>query len=324
MTTWARVMARTKARRISKPQPEHSVMLFEATNANNVIDLAAALTAVNRKQYHQTKNYKPLAYHFRAQCLTLGSDSDPVVFSAAPNTWTTRNAVMMLGNMYRKHLSNNNITRSMLGKYGKEIRMGFGTGFGYSHGSGTDGFSGSASLASSGSGQVLFPVQWTGSEVFANYTNTDGTAVTKYTANDLTLVSIPEAAADGEPETVVFALTGTSDHDANDFAVIDEYLKSRRNISDHEEIDATLPDDTSLMLRIGSTADEHFDDVVDALEETGDQRPYDIASADTDLPVGMLASAGDYTSGVAPLGLLKVSGNSDSKYFITVTAITEM
>jgi hypothetical protein len=317
-------MARRKARRISKPQPEHSVMLFQATNANNVIDLAAALTAVNRKQYHQTKNYAPLAYHFRAQCLTLGSDSDPIVFSSAPNTWTTRNAVVMLGKMYRKHLSNNNITRSMLGKYGKELRLGFGTGFGYSHGTSGDGFTASANLASSGSGQVLFPTQWTGSEVFADYTNTDGVAVTKYTANELTKVSIPEAEADGEPETVVFSLTGTSDHDNNDFAVIDEYLKSRRNMHDHEEISATLPDDTSLMLRMGSTADEHFDEVVDALEETGDQRPYDIASADTDLPVGILTATGDYCSGIAPLGLLKVSGNSDSKYLITVSAITEM
>lgn len=299
-------------------------MHFAATNANNVIDLSAALTAVNRKQYHQTKNFKALAYHFRAQCLTLGSDTSPVVISAAPNTWTTRNAVNMLGAMYRKQLANNNITRRMLGKYGREIRMGFGTGFGYVHGSGSDGFAGSATLASSGSGQVLFPTQWTGAEVFANYTNTDGTAVTKYSANDLTLVSVPEAAADAEPETVVFCLTGTSDHDANDFAVIDEYLKSRRNAGDHEEIDATLPDDTSLMLRIGSTADEHLDDVIDALEETGDQRPYDIASADTDLPVGFLAAVGDYCSGVAPCGLLKVSGNADSKYFITVTAITEM
>ena len=82
-------MARKRSRG-SKPQPEQNVMYMVAGDAAQYIDLAASLTAVNRKQYHQTKNLKPLLYHWRAQCVTLGSDTDPIFFETAANTWTTR------------------------------------------------------------------------------------------------------------------------------------------------------------------------------------------------------------------------------------------
>lgn len=314
-----------KRRSAKKLQPEQNQLYFVGdANDDRALDLAAALTAINRKQYHQTKGYKPLLYHWRAQCISLGDSSTPIVFGTAANTWTTRNAVTMLGAMYRKQLRGNNITKSMLGRYGRELRLALKTGEGYTHGAGADGF-GPATLDVSGGNSVMVPVQVDGStSSFADYTNSDGTTVGYGGSNTLTTIAIPETTADGEPETVVCSLVGTSDHDANDFAVVPEYLASRRNRHDHDEADHSLPEDTSLMLRIGSTADEHLDDVIEATEDIGVTRPYNEAGANALYPQGILAAVGDYASGVAPLGLLKVDGCTNAKFLFTVTAITEM
>ena len=299
-------------------------MYFEASDADQIVDCAAALTALNRKQYHMTRKLKPLAYHVRAQCVTTGGDADPIFFSTAPNTWTTRNALVMFGAHYRKQLISNGLRINQLPTYGRELRYSISTGFGYSHGAGADGYSGSATLDASGAGKVLQPLDFEGAETFADYTNTDGTTVSFEAANDLTLVSIPEMTADGEPETVQPSLIGTSSHDDNNMAVIPEYLASRRNAHDHVEVDHDLPQDDSLLLRMSAVANEHFDDIVDAVEETGDRRPYNESGANTLLIQGMLGAVGDYCSFVAPCGLIRVKGNADSKYLLTVTAITEM
>lgn len=314
-----------RARRMSKSQPEQNTLYFVGdANDDRVIDSAAALTAINRKQYHQTKSYKPLLYHWRAQCISLGDSSTPVIFSTAPNTWTTRNAVTKLGAMYHKQLKGNNITKSMLGRYGRELRFALKTGEGYTHASGADGFQ-VATMDISGGNSVLTPVQEDGStSAFADYTNSDGATVSYGGSNTLTTISIPEATAAGEPETVVCSLVGTSNHGENDFAVIPEYLASRRNLDDHDEADHSLPEDTSLMLRIGSTADEHLDDVIEATEVIGVTRPYNEAGANALYPQGVLAAVGDYASGVAPLGLIQVDGCTNAKFLFTVTAITEM
>ena len=249
----------------------------------------------------------------------MDSGVTPIKFSTAPNTWTTRNAVTMLGAMYSQQLSKNNIRRSQLPTYGREMRLALNTAAGYTHGAGSDGFAGSATLASN-----LQPVNNGGTEFFADYTGSDGTTISYETANDLSLFSIPEATADGEPETVVPALIGTTNHDDNDLAVISEYLKSRRNQHDETEVDLDLPSDDSLLIRLGSSADEHLDDVIDAIEETGDQRPYNDAGANTQCLQGALMAAGDYCSFIAPLGLIRFDGHADHDWFITVSAITEM
>lgn len=308
---------------MSKPQPEQNIMYFITENASQYIDCAAALTAINRKQYHQTKSMRPLAYHVRAQCITTGTDATPILFGAAANTWTTRNAVVMLGAMYKKQLRENNIRIGQLPAYGRELRLSLKTNEGYAHGSGSDGY-GDATLDDSGGGKVFVPEDIDAAGVFSAYTNSDGDSVTFFNSNDLTVLSIPEATADGEPETVVPSLTGTSNHGENHLAVIPEYLASRRNIHDHVEVDHDLPEDTNLLMRLGSSSDEHFDDVVDAIEETGTYRPYDEAGANKVVVQGALMAAGDYTSFVAPLGLIEVNGNADSKFLLTVTAITEM
>lgn len=316
-------MAKKRGRRARSPQPEQNTMYFITENASQFIDCAAALTAINRKQYHQTKSMKPLLYHVRAQCITLGSDSDPILFGTAPNTWTTRNSVVMLGAMYKRQLRENNIRIGQLPKYGRELRLSLITNEGYAHSSGSDGFQ-EATLDDSGGGKVFVPEDINGAGLFSAYTNTDGSSVTFFNSNDLTVLSIPLATADGEPKTVVPSLTGTSNHAENHLAVIPEYLSARRNAHDHVELDHDLPEDTNLLMRLGSSADEHFDDVIDAIEETGTFRPYDEAGANSVVLQAGLMAAGDYCSFVAPLGLIEVNGNADSKFLLTVTAITEM
>ena len=301
-------------------------MKFNTSQTDHTLDLAAALTAANRKQYHQTKNLRPLLYHFRAQAITLGGDTDPIEFASAANTWTTKNAVVKLGAMYRKQMRDNSISIKQLPRYGRELRLSLQTGTdGYDHASGSDGFAGSATLDDDATaGNSLYPRDVADASLFNAYTNTDGTSATYYNSNMLSLISIPETTADGEPETVVVCLTGTSDHDANDLALIPEYLASRRNSHDHSEIDADIPSDDNLLMRIGATANEHFDDIIDAVEETGALRPYDEAGANKLVHQGAIMAAGDYCSGVAPLGLLNLKCNADAKFLLTVTAITEM
>jgi len=316
-------MAKRKAKRISKPQPEQNTMYFITENATQFLDCAAALTAINRKQYHQTRNFKPLAYHVRAQCITTGSDSTPILFGTAPNTWTTRNAVTKLGIMYKKQLRDNSLKVSQLPTYARELRLSLKTGEGYTQGTANDGLQ-DATLDNSGAGKAFIPEDIDGGACFTSYTNTDGVDVTYFSSNDLTVLSIPEATASGEPETVVPALIGTSDHGANDLAVIPEFLSSRRNAHDHTELNHDLPEDTNLLHRLGAAANEHFDDIVGAIEQTGTERPYDEAGANRVYLQGALMAAGDYTSFVAPLGLIEINGNADSKFLLTVTAITEM
>lgn len=308
------------ARKRGSPQPEQNVMRYHATATTNYLDIAAGLACVNRKQYHQTKSLKPLLYHVRAQCITLGADSDPIEFGTAANSWTTRNAVVMLGAMYRKQLRDNGIRISQLPKYGREMRLALATNSGYTHGSGADGFGQEAYPDSTSLG----PLDHAGNTLFASYTNSDGVSVAFATGNELTVISVPEPEADGEPETVVSSLTGTTDHGANDLAVIPEYLAARRNADDSVEADSHFPSDDNLLMRIGASSDEHFDEVIQAVESTGDKRPYNEAGANLITTQGILAAAGDYCSFVAPLGLIQVKGNADSKFLMTVSAITQM
>lgn len=317
-------MAKKRGKRGRSPQPEQNVMQFHTSQTEHTMDLASALTAANRKQYHQTKKYKPLLYHWRAQCITLGSDTDPIYIASAPNTWTTKNAVVKLGAMYRKQLRDNGITNRMLPRYGRELRLALETGVGYDHGEGADGY-GSATLDDdAGAGVTLYPRDVEGASLFNSYTNTDGASITYYSGNRLTTISVPETTADGEPEVVVPSLLGTTDHGANDLAVIPEFLASRRNLHDHVETDHDLPSDDNLLMRIGSTAEEHFDDIVDAIEDGNRNRPYDEAGSNKLVTQGALMAAGDYASGVAPLGLLNIRSNNDAKFLLWVTAITEM
>lgn len=293
-------------------------MHFKATGTTKHLDLSAALTAVNRKQYHQTRNLKPLAYHVRAQAVDL--NSGVIKFATAANTWTTRNAVSMLGKKYAAHLKNNGLRRSQLPTYGRELRLALATAeTGFSHASGSLGF-GTASLTAE------FPSTWAEGSMMADYTVSDGSGstVTFGTGNEMTLIAVSDTSADGEPQTVVSCLTGTTNFDDNKLAVIPEYLISRRNAADEVEVDHEMPSDTSILHRIGSTSDEHADDVVDALEETGDHRPYNMAGANLLCPQGFLGALGDYCSFVAPLGLIEVQSADNAQYLITVTAITEM
>lgn len=317
-------MARGKA----KAQPEQSVMYFEMKATTNHIDLASCLTAINRKQYHQTKNLKPLSYHFRVQAMDV--DSTLIKFSAAPNTWTTRNALVKAGGKYRQYLRNNDIKRSQLPTWGRELRYALTTAeTGYSHASGSDGYG-----RPTGSG--LQPMNFLSDqstdnqgEAFADYTDTatgDGVStVTFELASGPTLLSLAESASDGEPETVVMALTGTSDHDDNKLAVIPEYLSGRRNHDDVVSIDHELPSDDNLLNRLGAADQEYYEEVVQALEVShGTHRPYNEAGANALYPQCILAANGDYASGVAPCGLLEVKGTANQEFLLWVTAITEM
>jgi len=321
-------MAKRAGKRSGKPQPEQNVLYFEMTAATNHIDLASCLTAINRKQYHQTKNLKPLAYHFRVQGLDV--DSSIIKFSTAPNTWTTKNAVVKAGAEFRKYLGKNGLKRSQLPIWGRELRFALTTvETGYTHATGSDGFG-------RPTGAGLQPMNFLSDqstdnlgEAFADYTDTasgDGVStVTFELASGPTLLSLSESGASGEPEAIVMALTGTSNHGDNKLAVIPEYLSGRRNQDDVVSVDHEIPSDDNLLNRLGSSTEEHYDEVIQAMELShGTHRPYNEAGANALYPQCIVAAVGDYASGVSPCGLLEVKGTANQEFLLWVTAITEM
>ena len=69
------------------------------------VDLAACLTAANRKQYHQVKkDGTPLCYAFTISSVN-GNNSKTGKVATVANSWTTRNAVKMAAIGWKKQLS---------------------------------------------------------------------------------------------------------------------------------------------------------------------------------------------------------------------------
>ena len=90
------------------------------------LDIPAALTAVNRKQYHQfTRSGEPLCYTVTVSNL---ASTKPITIVTAPNTWTTRNAAKKTAVGWKTQLKNSSIRMSELPTYAKRFRCAFDSG----------------------------------------------------------------------------------------------------------------------------------------------------------------------------------------------------
>nr|AGA18323.1 hypothetical protein [uncultured marine virus] len=324
---------------------EIAKLQFSATGTSEkYFDLSSALTAANRKQYHQVgRNGKPLLYHVSVEHYQGATPGDQVSWTTAPCNWTIKNAVTKMSAAWKHQLKEAGIRMRDLSKYGRRLRLAFDDGMS-THGNGN-------------MANVLPPLgrkasDGTAVELFETYKTAADDSVSYESANEFTRIAVPDAAG-GDSVEMNLALMGFSDSvgDNNYFGVVDEYLGSRGGVPDETDSAQQTPDADNLLQTLFSSTQPSTDEVIEAVEDYQDFRPYmdgegtsTSATDASNLPditqfqgntngpfapdtsgASVLTGPGQHLSFYAPLGLIKISGmdNKDS-FAITVNAITEM
>ena len=286
------------------------------------VDLAAAATAMNSKQFHQvTKGGEALSYNVTVRQV---SGTKASLVHTAVNNWRVRNAVKQFSKGWKAQLRHATVKSKDLATYGQRVRLSLDSD-GYAAGS-TGGHSYSK-LANN-----LIPSQsYSGGaglgEWFADYTDIAGNTVTYVDANNLTEVAVTDAAGAVTERTAI--LTGASA--AGHFGVVAEYQAGRRDPQTYEE-DTPGPDDDSLMRTLFSTSEELSDDILEAVDDFGDWRPYSTATYDNIIQITTLAAPGASvtypdasTNCDVPLGLLKLTASEvGTVWEVTIHAVYEM
>ena len=325
---------------------EIAKLQFAATGTSEkYFDLSSALTAANRKQYHQVgRDGKPLLYHVSVEHYQGSTPGAQVTWTTAPCNWTTKNSVTKMSAAWKHQLKEAGIRMKDLSKYGRRLRLPI-----------DEGMSGAGTGAMS---NVLPPLGRKTSdgnavELFETYKTEAGDTVSYEGANEFTRIAVPDAAG-GDSVEMNLALMGFSDAVGanNYFGVVDEYLGSRGGVPDEPDSAQQTPDADNLLQTLFSSTQPSTDEVIEAVEDYQDFRPYmdgqGTSSSATDasnLPDitqfqgntngpyttitstddSVLTGPGQHLSFYAPLGLIKISGMDNKDAFaITVNAITEM
>jgi len=305
------------------------------------IDAASALTAVNHKQYHQiTRGGSALAYEMT---ISPGSAAvDVVDVKTAPNNWCTRNGVTMAHAGWKSQLRNAGLKQSQIARYAKNMRVTLNHSMGTTT---TLPVSGRQIEALNGN-YVLQP--YTGhspvTPSFVPYVDTSGETIDYFNGNPITDCSVTDVIL-GTSTIQPFNLVDIGSPIS--FNILDEYHISRRNI-ETLETDLT-PAAVSKMTNLFSTAEEASDTITEALDDTGDNRPYSddshmmswgafavmrtpaVATTTADgggdsTTISQTACWPDCSKTVtAPLGLLELEGLKEGDIvFVDIHAIYEM
>ena len=280
------------------------------------LDLAAALTAVNRKQYHQVKsNGDPLCYSVTLTCI---STAKPFQASVAANTWTTRNAVKKTAVGWKAQMKHAGIKLRDLPTYARRFRCAYDSG-----------------AVDSGINMQhllnhLCPDGSDGTILFDPYTSPDGGSVTYDNANDIVLLPISE---DDPDEAYKACLVGNTNPAGMTFGMIHEFLLSRRNMREETDMTTEFPSSLGLMNTLYAVSEELADDVVGAVDAYSTTRPYSESNASEDVfaaHVDPIPGNVKSMSFEAPLGLIKFepfipgSWAPDDEFIVDVHAIYEM
>ncbi len=299
----------SEQKRLYFKQDKGSTDTAGIATGNRYIDLAAALSATNNKQYHHVaKDGTPLCYSYTIHAF----GANPITAAAAPTNWGVRNAVKMTSAGWKKQLKNSNVKMSELPTYGKRMRLAFDR----------------AALSTTSGKETqldfhMFPLAADGSFIFSGYTDTSGDTIGYDEANEVTQVVIADPDPGDEPVEKRVTLANNGTH-ATAFDVVPAYIESRRNMST-EDAD-TLPASTSEMSTLFATSEELSEDVIEAITGERENRPYSeadgnpVISTHVDPNIQVTSS-----SGLAPCGLLKFTAMANSAVFmIDVHAIYEM
>ncbi len=274
------------------------------------LDIPAALTAVNRKQYHQfTANGDPLCY---TVTITSLNSSKPLNICTAPNTWTTRNAAKKTAVGWKAQMKHAGIRLSELPTYARRFRAFYDSS---AHGAGAN---------QQGLHNHLVPDGCDGTRLFTPYDAPDGTSISYATSNEGVMVSIDDLASNYR-----CSLLGATNAGGTSFGMIHEYLKSRRNMREETDMTTEFPDDDGIMNTLFAVSEELADNIVGAVDDYNVQRPYSEENAEEAVfAAEVTAATTNYKETFsAPLGLLKFTGESftdKDEFIIDVEAVYEM
>jgi len=328
------------------PMAEIGQLFYAASDGSDVYyDLSSALTAVNRKQYHQfSKRGRPLCFDVTVEHIFPAAPEAALTWMTAPNNWTVRNACVKMSAAWKHQLKEAGIRMRDISKYGRRLRLSLDKGM----------------SASTGVMQyVIEPKGILASDAgiekrFQGYTAPDGTAVSYDNANMFTRVAIPAEAGTDSLE-MNLSLMGYSEAVADNafFGVVAEYLGSRGGVPDKPDSSDQTPDHDNLLQTLFSSTQPSTDEVIEAIEDYNEYRPYDDDDADAAspptqsklcdtlelngftsapfvpaVPASSSAVFAGYSSVIhlkCPLGLIRMGGVANKDQIrITVNSIYEM
>ena len=286
-------------------QIEQNIVSFSTsvTGERGYIDIARCLTAVNGKYITQTKRrdgkYIPLNYMIKVRALT-----GDVAVSTLSAGYPTRNSVVLAGAARDAMLKSAGIPRSNLETYQKELRLIMETGAGRLH---------QYMPGCVGKGDPSSNQAW---------------GVDLYEITNLVLAD-PDGTPDGMSKKLAMLGTQASSasdwDDDDDFFVIDNWRKFRKELTPQSALDDTENNVFSWAMQQSDTAG----DIIDLIDDTMDNKPYDLnnfTSKMIDTVVG--TNVGNPSSAVisAPLGLLKITTGSSGPFGweIEVVGVTEL
>ena len=285
------------------------------------LDCAAALSAANSKQFHQfAKDGTPLCYRVS---VTQTTGSGVSLVHTAPNTWRVRNACKMFAAGWKAQLKHAGIRLKDLPVYGRRPRVALEE-------------AGAAAKTLGGKTFTELAKNYhpltteDGTTYFPGYTDTAGNTVTYDVANTIVEVAVTDPTGTATEEFA--CLMGSSM--AAPFQIVNQYNNSRRQ-PETLETEAPGPLAESDMLKLFSIAEELSDDIVEAIDDYGDWRPYNadehseklIQVGTTDFPQSTQSYPEATVVCDAPLGLLKIAPKvheAGVDYLIQVHAIYEM
>ena len=321
-------------------QAEQTRLFFknDSDSGTRQIDLAAAMTAANRVQYHQTT----AKGHAQAYAVRVTAIKGSTTVKAAQNTFCTANAVTMVCAGDDTQLRHVGISKKDKATYGKRCRFALN---GSSYIEDTVNFSESPDGAFVLSENHLDPYCDTSFVTTSQYFKSSGyladdgnqifykdpgTAVQlgEITANQITSVVV----GDGDEQPLVLLTGAASGSDS--FNVIPEYRSGRARPSDVDD-DKLIP--TGKMATLFATAEETSDEIAATVRDFMQYKPYipddDAANAFDELTeLGVIDSVTSATAqyphnmieGIAPLGLLSIDTAQNNTFMIDVLAIYEM
>lgn len=309
---------------------QHTLLLECAAEGDHYIDLAACMTAVNHRQYHQVEaDGTPNVYHGRVRVAKASTAALEV--ESLTNNWITRNAVKKTAVGWKVQLKKAGVKLGDLATYGRRFRTTLEAD-GQVDINRAGGGGSPATITVRGLQKNMYPVDADGNAYFSGYTDSSDRPVTFASANTVTELAITDASGAQDIAYPCVIGTGTG---ATDFFIIDEYLRSRRQMDTYEE-DSPGPTSVNKMTSLFATSEELSDDIIEAVEDFGDNRPYDNGTAADQLTRwGTLGSvaAGQPAEVIpapevafsAPLGLLKLSGAlKDDIVYVDLMMISEM
>ena len=284
------------------------------------LDLSAALSAVNSKQFHQfSKDGTPLCYRVS---ITQASGSVVSTVETAPNTWRVRNACKMFAAGWKAQLKHAGIRLKDLPVYGRRPRVAL-----EADGAAAKTLGGKTFTELAKNYDPLISQAGTG--YFVGYTDTAGNSITYDVANTIVEVAVTDASGAATEEYACVAGSTM----AAPFQIVNQYNASRRQ-PETLETEAPGPAADSDMLKLFSIAEELSDDIVEAIDDYGDWRPYNadnhseklVQVGTTDFPQSTQSYPESTVVCDAPLGLLKIlpKAHQAVDYMIQVHAIYEM